>query len=186
MRYSAILWLLSLCVVSNAAFAQTAVPYTFSSGTPAKASEVNANFQALATAIDGLATRVNKLEGQITSADIVGTYTSRIHQVGVQQGTGATEAITYEGSLTFAADGTFTSTSVGHVNDVGGPSTISEPFSGAWSVSGNTVTITLTGQTTPYSFFGIAGGRLLISTIYGVDTTSHVGSNNLMILVRSN
>lgn len=60
--------------LSAAVFAQTTVPTRFISGTPAKAAEVNANFQALATAIDNLALRINRLEGVVSAADLAGTY----------------------------------------------------------------------------------------------------------------
>jgi hypothetical protein len=50
MRYSFATFL--LCIISSAALAQTTVPYTFTSGSAAQASQVNADFQALATAID--------------------------------------------------------------------------------------------------------------------------------------
>lgn len=43
---------LLLFALGSTAVAQTTVPYTFTAGTAAKASEVNADFQALAAAID--------------------------------------------------------------------------------------------------------------------------------------
>jgi hypothetical protein len=50
--------LLALLALSGGALAQTTVPNTFAAGTPAKAAAVNANFQALATAIDKVAASV--------------------------------------------------------------------------------------------------------------------------------
>ena len=50
--------LLALLALSGGALAQTTVPNTFAAGTPAKAAAVNANFQALATAIDKVASSV--------------------------------------------------------------------------------------------------------------------------------
>jgi Phage Tail Collar Domain/Collagen triple helix repeat (20 copies) len=47
--------LLALLALSGGALAQTTVPNTFAAGTPAKAAAVNANFQALAKAIDKVA-----------------------------------------------------------------------------------------------------------------------------------
>ena len=44
-----------LGVTVSTALAQTTVPNTFLPDTPARAAEINANFQALATAIDGVA-----------------------------------------------------------------------------------------------------------------------------------
>lgn len=66
----------------------TTVPNTFIAGTPAKAAAVNANFKALVTAINTLNTKVtsltnsvnslnakvSKLQGNITAADLAGTY----------------------------------------------------------------------------------------------------------------
>lgn len=75
MRYSYIGFLLLL--LSSAVFAETTVPYTFVSGTAAKASEVNANFAALVTAINNLETRVTTLEASVapvTAASLAGTY----------------------------------------------------------------------------------------------------------------
>ncbi len=75
MRYSLVALL--LLALNSTVFAQTTVPFTFTSGTAAKASEVNADFQALATAIDALSARINKLDGTtpVTTADLAGTYT---------------------------------------------------------------------------------------------------------------
>lgn len=44
----------ALTALAGFAWGQTTVPNTFTAGTPARAAEVNANFQALASAIDGL------------------------------------------------------------------------------------------------------------------------------------
>lgn len=49
--FAAISLVSAVCV-----YAATSVPYSFTSGTTAKASEVNANFSALVTAINGLST----------------------------------------------------------------------------------------------------------------------------------
>lgn len=51
------------------------IPFTFTSGTPIVASEVNSNFQSLATAINALSARVDKVEGKgLVAADLVGAY----------------------------------------------------------------------------------------------------------------
>jgi hypothetical protein len=52
--------LLALVALSGGALAQTTVPNTFAAGTPAKAAAVNANFQALATAIDKVASSATR------------------------------------------------------------------------------------------------------------------------------
>ncbi|MFZ2651097.1 MAG: hypothetical protein WA210_13430 [Burkholderiaceae bacterium] len=50
MRKSALAFV--LCIAAGATIAQTTVPNSFTAGTPANASQVNQNFQALANAID--------------------------------------------------------------------------------------------------------------------------------------
>lgn len=80
MKLKTIAFIASATLVSSAALAQTEVPNTFESGQPANAADVNANFTALATAIDNLATRVTTLESAsgdsaLTLEDLVGnTY----------------------------------------------------------------------------------------------------------------
>ena len=77
----------ALVTLSSIAFAQTDVPNTFEANTPAASSEVNANFDALATAIDALASRVTALEnaspgdGQDTVTGNVDGRTYRAFQV---------------------------------------------------------------------------------------------------------
>src|SRR5258706_4460391 len=113
MRYSFVGLLLS--VLSGVAFAQTTVPNTFTRGTAAKASEVNANFQALATAIDNLGSRVSKLEGTITATDVAGTYafasleaeTFTGANVNVASSVGIIHHQNGNGTFTLNANGTF-------------------------------------------------------------------------------
>lgn len=74
-----------------AASAQTTVPNTFTAGTQASASQVNANFATLANAINDLASRVSALEGpsDVTLNDLVGrTYC--ITSIGTISGGGGT------------------------------------------------------------------------------------------------
>ena len=62
---------------AGTALAQTTVPNTFTAGTTASASQVNANFTALANAINNLSARVDALEADpsVTVNDLVGkTY----------------------------------------------------------------------------------------------------------------
>lgn len=98
---------------NSVASAQVTVPFTFAAGTPASADEVNANFQALVTAINSLGTRVSKLEGLITAADLVGTYTVSgfQSQISLNQTVNGrtfadTQMYTLNGQITLAADGT--------------------------------------------------------------------------------
>ena len=98
---------LSLSLAASWAAAQVTLPYTFKAGTPAKAAEVNADLQALATAVNGLNARVQKLEGAITAADLVGTYAVNQFQIEIGSNPGArVAAYTGKGTLTLAANGT--------------------------------------------------------------------------------
>ena len=59
MNTARLLLLLAFCSTAALTQAQTVVPHTFEDGTPAEASEVNENFDALAGAIDeGLGGRI--------------------------------------------------------------------------------------------------------------------------------
>src|SRR5687767_1265551 len=100
---------IALSILATASSAQVSVPFTFSAGSAARASEVNGNFQALVTGINALADRVTKLEGNIVTADLVGTYAWSGLQVGLIAG-GTVETISYSGTATLAADGTLSGT----------------------------------------------------------------------------
>ena len=52
---------LAVLTVSNPGFGQTAVPNTFEAGQPARAAEVNANFDALESAIETNATAITQI-----------------------------------------------------------------------------------------------------------------------------
>jgi hypothetical protein len=190
MRYSRLVCLLALCAFGQCALAQTTVPHIFTPGTPARATEVNANFQALATAIDNVIARVAKLEGgAVTEADVVGNYQLSFLQVGISQvavGVGEVEAISYDGTFTFAADHTFTSTFIGRANDSRGPHTDDGTLTGTWSLANNNVTFTVSGQS-PKVLHCAAGCRVLFGTIWGSSSgPGDDGYNNLAILGRLN
>ena len=76
------------------------VPYSFTNGTVAEAGEVNSNFTAVKTFVDGLATGVNIDNGVLDSANLTAT--------GVVAGSYTTANITVDaqGRLTAAATGT--------------------------------------------------------------------------------
>src|SRR3954454_13262447 len=95
-----------LLVCAGNSNAQVTVPFTFSAGSPARASEVNGNFQALVNAINGLTARVAKLEGQITAADLEGSYTLEGLQIGLITNN-KVETISYTGTLILAANLTY-------------------------------------------------------------------------------
>jgi hypothetical protein len=99
---------------STAALAQTAtVPNTFTAGAQAKASEVNANFAALVTAINAVGTRVAALESAnsaLVAADVVGSY--RLLSIASTTGSlastkrFASKSGTNNGTVTFNSNGT--------------------------------------------------------------------------------
>jgi len=68
-NFASLVKLLGLLFTSVAVFAGTAVPNTFSPSTPAVAGQVNANFQALANAIDAQAK--GNIKGQISACGTV-------------------------------------------------------------------------------------------------------------------
>ena len=178
----------TLIAFSVVATAQTSVPYTFTAGTTAIASEVNADFQALAATIDTLSVRVAKLEGQITASDLVGTYAL----TGIE--TEVTTQSNYRGwvsikslnaTVTLAGNGMGTVS--GHsfpgymfVVDVPSITPITLGRTGgatplqnlSWSLSGSS--ITMLGGT----FSIVPGGKLLISS-----TTDPVKQTIVLLLL---
>jgi hypothetical protein len=110
MRYLIASFMLSFAV-NTMVTAQTILPFTFAPGTVDKAPVVNANFQALLTAI-------NRLEGQISAADIPGTYAlasmgvylDSTPQSGIMTNNARVEQISSNATATFNANGTFTLT----------------------------------------------------------------------------
>jgi hypothetical protein len=189
MRYRKSFGLMLLCVIGGNALAQTTVPHTFAAGTAARAAEVNANFEALATAIDALAARVDKLEGgAVTEADVVGSYSASNLQIGLDEvavGEGGVEAISYEGTVTFAADHTFSFTFVGNENDSDGPDTEEGTVTGTWSLSNNDLTFLVAGSGTN-TLHCAAGCSLIFGTLYGPSSGPNTdGHNNLIILAKN-
>ena len=75
------------------------VPYSFTNGTVAEAGEVNSNFTAVKTFVDGLATGVNIDNGVLDSANLTAT--------GVVAGSYTSASITVDaqGRLTAASSG---------------------------------------------------------------------------------
>lgn len=63
-------------VLALGAHAQVNVPNTFTSGSPASAAQVNANFHALASAINSIDSRLKSIEGSqaLSLQELVGTY----------------------------------------------------------------------------------------------------------------
>jgi hypothetical protein len=195
MRYSVAAFL--LCIFSVAALAQTTVPYTFTAGTTAQASQVNADFSALATAIDNLTSRVSKLEGQLTAADMVGTYAITGLSVTVSSQAQVTNN-SVQGTLNLNANGTYSLSISGGIafslnwifvgsNPVQSASapyqTITPPLyneSGTWSLSGNTLSLNPSGGGGG-SVVVTAGGRLFVTS-----SATSPGTTTLNIFIRSN
>ena len=110
-----------------AALAQTAVPHTFASGSPARASEVNANFAALVAANNALQARVAALEAAddpLAASDVVGTW----KLMGLTTGTGsldsskrfASKSALTDGVVTFNQDGTLSAVTNNKSNSFSG------------------------------------------------------------------
>lgn len=180
---------------SAIATAATTVPYTFTAATPISASEMNANFQALATAIDKLSSTTP------TVAELAGTYrlTGFQTELGPSPSTiiGTTKVETYGGTVTLSADGTSTwsgtvthatlraqvdntTTAAGEVFSLPygvGPAAVT----GTWSiVGGNTISVSWGGV-----FSIMAGGRLLVDTHSVAPVPgSHGATSSMLILVR--
>lgn len=192
---------LLLFTVSGAVSAQTTLPYTFAPGTVAKASEVNANFQALLTAI-------NKLEGPVTAASVAGNYVlldlnlymTSTPQSGTMSNNARIEHNSSNATAVFNSDGTFSlpqessngtamlfdffknnANLVANATVTAQPNTSPPSGGGTWTLSGSTLTISLTGGGSG-AFTAAAGGKLFI----GIDTSPDNKSQDLHILIRTN
>ena len=208
-----VIWLIAV-----SANAQTNVPHSFSSGQPARASEVNANFNTLGNAINALAARIDRIEGgALTNASIAGAYRIFGFQTGLFAGTtsGLVEAITYSGTLTLLADGTYKGSLVEVANvlgglNSGGPPTIQtrinhddpalvcsflvgsqpcpgESLGGTYTISQNTrLTLNTFGSADSVDFYGGAGAQILVATpLVERDLVNRLRTNVLLILVRT-
>lgn len=197
------------CVIlvgaSGVVQAQTSVPNVFTAGTPAKAADVNANFAALVTAINGLTSRVSVLEGNATlsPANVAGTYTLQSFELDLNftpaagSSTNAATLFSATSTLTVVLNANGTATYSGPAQRAflnwnggtgSGTGTSGGVFSGAadqspasgsasWSLSGNVLTlIGLPGTTV----FTAAGSRLFFHT--AADTP---GQPRVLILIRT-
>ena len=198
MRYLIAGLILSIAVNTTVA-AQTTLPFTFAPGTVAKASEVNANFQALLTAI-------NRLEGQISAADIPGTYAlasmgfyiDSTPQSGMMTNNARVEQISTNATATFNANGTFILTQettngsalaldfLKNGSNVVTAQAVTQSAappptgSGTWSLSGRTLTVTTSNG--GGTFTAAVGGRLFI----GINPSPDNKSQDLHVLIRTN
>lgn len=175
---------LFLFLLSSAAFAQVAVPHTFTAGAAARASEVNANFTTLATAINDLAARVTALETPtVTAASAAGTYRYLSLSVGVLAQAGpsssgllqvtgetitGTVVLSAGGSASYSTSPASTNSRITVPSGGGAPTTAHtrdsapENSSATWTVSSGQIVITNQGISTT---FVPASPRLLIGTL---------------------
>lgn len=163
---------------------------TFSSGSPALASEVNSNFQALITAINDNATRIAELESAGADNSVAGHTYSLFYagtffaaEVDTDGSPGdTTDSRDYTTAEHYAGQGSFTFDSVnltgsGTAGDTGGAElfvgsggSIGWDGSGAepqealtftWSQSGNAVTVDIEGESETLNFVVSEDGSLL-------------------------
>lgn len=154
------------------AHAQVTVPNTFQPASPAKASEVNANFTALATAINALTARVAKLEGTVVSADLVGTYA--LSGLGIETNNNHTAHYAFQGTVTLNSGGavSFNVTQTGHQTNFSTPFT-DVVFPNGGTSSGTTTWTYANGVVTIVGFnsFNVsAGGKVLVAANTGSGT----------------
>lgn len=179
-----------LTLVSVAAHAQTfTLPVNIGGSGSAKAADVGADLQAIATAINALMARASKLEGNIVAADLAGTYALNglQNEIGGANTTGAhVGASTFYGIVTLTSDGnaTFSNARAGTQVNLGSMPFQSQPAAGNGPTSGvfqwtyaNGVLSALGG-----SFSVAAGGRLMIRT--SSNDFSDDGTSVLLILSR--
>lgn len=131
-----------------------------------------------------LQTAVSKLDGDITAADLVGTYSAAGFQTELDPfvASGPTPAMisssSYAASFTFNADGTGSFqgiqsgwTLVTGSGSVNADSGTGPPKDYTWTYSSGIVTLTLTGGEQEQLIVG-AGGRVLFNAATGTDHTT--------------
>lgn len=205
--------ILTFCGIAIAATTSTfSVPYMFTSGTRASASEINSNFQSLATAINNINNRIDKLEGKnITVADIAGTYTWTGLQVGLGVSTTSSiqsniETVLFNGTIVLVSDGTFnlnvtndtttlnkvdnSSTSQGDLlTHYFTNNTLQSGATGTWSVIGNTITISSPSFSKSIILTGTSGNRILVGSVSAIGNASTINQTtdkHLVILSKNN
>ena len=154
----------------------------------AQAQNPSPTVDSLASDLAALAARVAKLEGQITAADLAGTYALSGIQVELEGGNSPqVSSYVFQGTVVLVADGTATFNAAapnGNTLSFGTPSKVS-PFMGggggggtiptAWTYANGMVTV----MGAPAFSVG-AGGRIMISST----ANQSDGTNVLLILVR--
>jgi len=187
-------------LLSTAALAQTTVPHNFTAGAPARASEVNANFSALASAIDALAGRVAALESPtLTMASLAGSYRFTSLELGISAASGANASgylqvspVRSSGTLTLAAGGavsvSLTSEAThGRIEYSPAPNHVhAQVPSGttAGAASGSTVSSSLTRETDPHTVPGtwtLTNGEIVI-TFTGAGTVRLLPASSRLLI----
>lgn len=163
-----------LFCASYVAAAPVTVPFTFTAGTAAKASEVNANFTALANAINQLSSRVSQLESgkySLTESNFIGTYTMHGLITMLPNPTYVAKYIesrVVSGTMTINADHTYSvsesESGFKHdVTDTTGSASAIGPYTGGhngtWSLSAGI--LQLDGDTV-----GVGGGGTVLTSNY--------------------
>lgn len=170
------------------------VPYTFSAGTAAKAEEVNADFNALVNQINQLQAQIAELSGNQTTITVAGTYD--LFRLGVDadnngSGNYSVGGSSFSGTITLNSDGTGSfstnendrrlnlSTSSSFNGTIGGnletttfsfnASPQSNSGNVTWSLSGNQLTVTPTGDN-PVTF--AISGTVAVGIEYAEGTSS--------------
>lgn len=177
-------------LLSFGAAAQVTVPNSFTSGQAASASQVNANFSALVSAINATNARVTKLEGtDIVAADLVGTYKfSLLHSElndnhiahYVQRGTVTLNA-NLSSSYSVTGQG-FQFNPNGNATPSAGafPGQTTDTGTSSWTYGSSILNIVGMGD-----FFVTAGGKILIRANASGDASSGTpGGTELIILTR--
>jgi len=155
----------------------------------AQAQNPGATVESLASDLAALKARVDKLEGQIVAADLVGTYALRGIQLELSGGAGRPAQVSsyvYVGTVTLNADGT---ASFNALSENGNTLSFTTPamvsiFTGSGGGSGSTTwtysdgSVSLFGGAPPLSV--AAGGRVLV----GVGANPDDGTDVLLILTR--
>ncbi|MCG8589616.1 MAG: hypothetical protein MJE66_10025 [Proteobacteria bacterium] len=174
---------------------------TFQANTPAIASEVNSNFQALIAAINDNAQRVAALEAAVTPVDndVTGhTYRffnieSAVMNSEPDAGWDQSGAFASEGTITFGAGGTGTLDEAGAFAEpiIGAPGdpivafSDNDTFNSAitWSQVGETVTMTDSDSDTTV-FTVTENGLMMVATNIELDAVAPAFDWNLVIAVR--